>query len=70
MTFAVDIAFRMQRQSQFVYTFPSQKAWMGTKSTDPHQTQNCLVKKWHIYLRAHFGAGPPTQPYRCGEQEA
>ena len=29
MTFAVDIAFRTQRQSQLVYTFPSQNAWMG-----------------------------------------
>jgi hypothetical protein len=28
MTFAVDIAFRTQRQSQLVYTFPSQNAWM------------------------------------------
>jgi hypothetical protein len=52
MTFAVDIVFRTQLQSQLVYTFPSQKAWVGTKSSDPHQTQNCFVKKWHIYLLA------------------
>ena len=29
MTFAVDIAFRTQRQSQLVYIFPSQNACMG-----------------------------------------